>query len=217
MFYTIYEITNKINGKTYTGMHKTDNLDDGYMGSGKLIKRAIEKHGVENFVKVILHIFDNETDMKNKEKEVVVLNENSYNLVEGGHGGFGYINRNPEKYLTEKRMNSLTKVSERSEKRKKLWLERVRKSHNTDSYKENQSAAQKKRFEEKGSWWSGKNHKEETITLMKQSAKGKHDGSKNSQYGTCWITNGFTNKKIKKEDLDFWLEQGYYKGRILGD
>ena len=93
MYYTIYKITNKIDSKFYIGMHKTNNLDDGYMGSGKLIRRAIEKYGLENFTKEILHIFDNEEDMKNKEKELVIINEMSYNLCEGGHGGFSYVNR----------------------------------------------------------------------------------------------------------------------------
>jgi hypothetical protein len=63
------------------------------MGSGKRLKMAIQKHGVENFTKEILHIFGNEEDMKNKEKELVVLNENSYNLCEGGKGGWSYVNR----------------------------------------------------------------------------------------------------------------------------
>lgn len=44
---------------------------------------------------------------------------------------------------------------------------------------------------------------------------GHAQGDKNSQYGTCWITNGEENKKIKKEDLDKWLEIGYYKGRVM--
>ena len=92
MFYTVYKITNKINGKYYIGMHRTNNLNDGYMGSGKILKKAILKYGIENFVKEILFVFDNEKDMKNKEKELVVISEMSYNMNEGGHGGFGYIN-----------------------------------------------------------------------------------------------------------------------------
>ena len=42
-------------------------------------------------------------------------------------------------------------------------------------------------------------------------------GSGNSQYGTCWITNGSDTKKIKKEELDLWINKGYYKGRTIAD
>ena len=92
MFYTVYKITNKINSKFYIGMHQTKKLDDGYMGSGKRLKLAFEKYGIENFSKKIIFIFDNEVDMRNKEKELVVISEESYNLCDGGKGGFGYIN-----------------------------------------------------------------------------------------------------------------------------
>jgi len=210
MFYTIYKITNKINNKFYIGMHKTNNLDDGYMGSGKLLKRAIKKYGIKNFIKEILYVFDNEEDMKNKEKELVVISEQSYNLCEGGHGGFSYINRNSEKFLTEKRLNSLMSI----EKTLRLWR---LKYDNDEKFREESRQRSKKALIKAKEIYSngffyGRKHTEQTKLKMRKS---KNVGSDNSQYGTCWITNGSENKKIKSCDIDKWINLGYYKGRII--
>lgn len=99
MFYTVYKITNKLNAKFYIGKHKTKNLDDGYMGSGKLIKDAIKKHGIDNFKKEILHVFETEDEMNEAEARLVVLGENSYNLCPGGQGGFGHLNDGSDEHI----------------------------------------------------------------------------------------------------------------------
>ena len=212
MFYIIYKITNKNNGKYYIGMHKTDQLDDGYMGSGKLIRRAIKKYGSENFSKDILHIFDNEDDMKAKEKELVVLNEMSYNLCDGGKGGFGYINKNPNKFLTEKRLNSLMSWNEAQHR----WRIKYDGDENfrIETKERSRLALQKARENNPNGTFFGRKHTEKTKQKM---SKPKNQGSQNSQYGTCWVTNGLENKKVKKENLDEYLKKGYTKGRIMRD
>jgi hypothetical protein len=100
--YIIYEITNKINNKKYIGCHVTENIFDDYMGSGKYLKNAINKYGVDNFEKVILHFCKSKEDMLKKEKELVnedvVNSKEYYNLTLGGSGGWYYINNNLDKY-----------------------------------------------------------------------------------------------------------------------
>lgn len=98
MYYMIYETTNLINGKKYRGAHSCKDLNDGYLGSGKLLKKAIEKYGVQNFERKILIMCDTLEDMYIQESVYVdvewVNNSNTYNLKVGGEGGWDYIQNN---------------------------------------------------------------------------------------------------------------------------
>ena len=85
----VYRTKNLINGKMYVGSDK--NNDPNYLGSGKLLNKAIEKYGRENFVKEIIEIVDNSCL---KEKEEYWLNElncaesdDYYNIVPYYLGG----------------------------------------------------------------------------------------------------------------------------------
>lgn len=113
-FYYVYQITNKINGSIYVGIHATDNINDGYMGSGLLIRRAIKKYGIENFVKIILFEGNSYQELLDKETEIVttefINREDTYNLREGGNGSAALI--------FEKELERRKKVSETNKKLK---------------------------------------------------------------------------------------------------
>lgn len=51
----IYMTTNMVNGKKYVGRCSKDSRwDEGYLGSGKILKQAIRKYGYENFKREVL-------------------------------------------------------------------------------------------------------------------------------------------------------------------
>ena len=87
----IYKITCKVTNRFYIGMHSTDDLDDGYFGSGKRLWHSINYHGKENHVKEILEYLPNRQLLKEREKEIVnkdlIGKDLCMNLVVGGEGG----------------------------------------------------------------------------------------------------------------------------------
>jgi len=91
IYYYLYEVTNLVNGKTYIGQHITDDLEDGYLGSGKALKAAIKKYGRDKFKKEILLFANGPTSLNFLERCMVPLwwaeLPTNYNLVEGGGNG----------------------------------------------------------------------------------------------------------------------------------
>lgn len=123
MYYTIYKTTNTINNKIYVGCHKTEYLDDNYLGSGTVLLLAIKKYTKENFKKEILHIFDNPEDMFEMESLLVnedfVIDKITYNLKKGGAGdaqGKNHLHNNREnslKNLDKQRVIQTEKAKQR--------------------------------------------------------------------------------------------------------
>ena len=74
-YHFIYKTTNILSGRYYIGMHSTDDLEDGYLGSGNRLRLAIRKHGKESFKREILEFCKTREDLKKREIEVVNLDE----------------------------------------------------------------------------------------------------------------------------------------------
>lgn len=203
MFYTIYKTTNTVNGKFYIGKHKTKNLDDGYLGSGKILKRAIAKYGLENFHKEILYIWEDEDHMNLIETILVVPDrEINYNLCDGGYGGWSFVNSTCHNNKANARQTGnygfkVTPTDRTSTKHRKTISDGL-----VHAYRNGLKNG-----------FLNKSHSPETKKKIGEKSSAHQAGSKNSQFGTCWITDGRDNRKIRKEELDKWVALGWRSGR----
>lgn len=95
-YHYIYKTTCQITGKFYIGMHSTDSLEDGYLGSGKILGYSVAKHGAENHKKEILEHCTSREALKLR--EAAIVNEElmqdplNINLKYGGEGGWDHLN-----------------------------------------------------------------------------------------------------------------------------
>lgn len=115
----IYKITNTLNGKIYIGKDTTS--DPKYYGSGLLIRRSIDKYGIDNFTKEIIDITEDYNELSNKEiywiKHFNSTNpEIGYNISEGGDGG-NTLSNHPDLDIIRK------KISDNDPKKGKTYEE----------------------------------------------------------------------------------------------
>jgi hypothetical protein len=214
-YYTIYETINKVNGRCYIGKHITDNLQDNYLGSGKYLKRAINKYGIDNFEKKVLYIFDNKEDMDNKERELVndeyLKTDKTYNLKLGGQGGFDHIQKLPSYH--DSVMRGYHNGYGNTEKQR-IWSKVKYKKGIEKFWKSNDPEIIKKQFEVRSRASSGRVLSEEHKKKIGL-ANSKNTGERNSQYGNCWIHNSEKSISIDKNKLDLYLQEGWVKGRKM--
>jgi hypothetical protein len=202
-----YKIENLINGNFYYGVHKTDNPNDNYMGSGKRIKYAIIKYGKENFKKEILFTFETFKKALDFESEFIneqlLLDPSCYNIALGGKGGLINLEHNYKFRLAGSKLGGIATMKILHERQinnpeyREKWLHALINCNNL-------------RF-------SGKKHKEEVKIQVGKVNAIKQKGEGNSQYGTIWIHNEKQIIKIKKELIIEYENQGWVRGRKFGE
>lgn len=211
MHYYLYEIRNNLNGKIYVGVHRAKSLDDGYMGSGKVIKRAIQKHGLENFTKVILETFDDSTTMYAREKEVVtdefLSRDDVYNLRRGGDGGFDYLNKTPglkhiQPFTDADRLKGQQSLALVTKEQWSLICKRQYVGTSREYRSSRTAPARSKSNSEQAAL-----KKKSTFTRINH-----QQGEKNSQFGKMWITDGVVSKTVLRSEL---VGDGWRPGRII--
>ena len=283
-YHYFYKITNTINNHFYYGIHSTNDLNDGYMGSGSRLKMAIKKYGIENFNKEIIKFFNNREELAKYEAEIVteslVYDPNCYNMVVGGDclittgtttvidskgNTFRVPVDDPMMYIEYKPIASDRVYCLDTADNQYKIVDIVEFRHNRDRYvsqldnmiivrdittgkpiqvSRKEYYSNKKKYltpstgkvlvkDNKGNFfqvrndderllngelmlfWKNRKHTQETKNKISDTfRKNKHQqGEKNSQYGTCWVMKDGISKKIKKDDLDTYITDGWVKGR----
>ena len=208
-YHFIYRTTNLLNENFYVGMHSTDDLEDGYVGSGKRLRYSVTKYGLENHKFEILEFLTSREELKKREAEIVneelLSDPLCMNLKFGGEGGWDTKNID----VKSRNAKCLARFHEKI-KNDTDFTQTVRKKQS----KKTSSGWNSGKYDIHygNSYWKGKRHSEETKQKMRKS---RNVGENNSQFGTCWINDGFEAKKVKKEDLQSWLDKGWRKGRKL--
>ena len=165
-YHYIYKTTCSITGKFYVGMHSTDNLEDGYLGSGKILGYSRHKYGDENHVKEILEYLPSRIVLKEREKEIVneelLAQPLNINLKYGGEGG----THGKEKEIWQR------------PERKKQHTEMLKRNWSDPIYRAKQSAASSRTMSSKHTegkikydTFIGKKHSEEAKKKMSETRK----------------------------------------------
>lgn len=211
----IYKITNLVNGKTYIGQRTFNTsgtaknaLADMYWGSGKLLKLAQTKYGLENFKKeILIEGFFTKSQLDRFERCAIrverFLGKAEYNIANGGQG---FDSSEASKYA-----KIGVKVYE--QRTGKSWSQRAKEIAQSKSPEERRSVALKSMQSrlEKGNWtftMKGKKLTQDQIQRMKESKRlNPPIGPKNGSFGKHWWTNGKENVKAEV------CPEGFWKGR----
>lgn len=155
----VYKTTNNINGDYYYGVHSTNNLDDGYLGSGKRITRSMNKYGESNFTREIVQYFSNVKNAYILERVIVtpelISDPHCLNIAEGGHGG------NVIEGLTEE---EYTRMTNKQSVAKQSFIPWNKNKHHSKEHIKHNVESRQKSGKHKNKKWVNKNGEQKFIS-----------------------------------------------------
>lgn len=192
MHHILYRIT-RLDGEFYIGRHSTTNLNDGYFGSGLIIRRSVEKHGKDQHTFEVLETHPDYETLCAREREIIneemLKNPLCMNLKLGGDGGWNEVN--------------------------------ACKEHQSNAGKKGGAVGGKIGGKIGGKLTAAKNIANYNATITPEEMairQRKVAATKNamgtSNKGRVYINNGSEQKMVQKEVLETYLNQGFKIGRI---
>lgn len=234
----VYKTTNTLNNKVYIGQkHSSVFLGDQYLGSGKLIQRAIVKYGKDNFTVELLCFCDSKKSLDNCEIEYIKKYNSTdltvgYNIAKGGQGGnlgdavnakISQALRNKENRFTLKGYTSY--IDEKGKIKYRLRTEEVpaswRKGNNASGKIRITNGVCEKVVDKnepipegwrRGTLRYGTKLSQETRLNMSKAQKLRSkDTFIGYNKGRIWITDGITSKLVCPDDE---IPEGWKRGNV---
>lgn len=197
-YHFVYRVTCIVTNRFYIGMHSTDNLNDKYKGSGRILWYSRKKYGDSaHKFETVLFVSSRQL-LRDAEIEEIAKHKNDslcMNIAKGGDGGWDFVNESGKCPLHQKHSTMSQEL------REKLDAGKKKAASNPSRHQVN--------IDNLGSGMLGKIHTIDTKTKMSQS----HIGSVNSQFGTRWMNKNGEVSKVKSHDWDLALKLGWKFGR----
>ncbi len=188
MFGYIYRTHNKVNGKMYIGKKIANRfLENEYLGSGKILRNAVNKYGKDNFYVELLETIDSNDDYLCERERYWISkfnadkSENYYNISAGGKNPILFGKNNPRYGIGNPSLKGM--------KRPNISKKKFGTKHSEES-KRKMSIARKNNLPE---FCQRKN---------------------NPMLNTCWVHKDNLEIAIDKTNLDKYIKDGYSLGRL---
>lgn len=240
IFNYVYKITRSFDEAYYYGIHSTDDLNDGYFGSGPSIIESCEKYGKETHSKCDIAFFTTRTETLQYESELVnertLCDDKCLNRVVGG-GSFPLsYSDDMKKKMSEKskdrcwiakgdinlrvKRNVLNEYLQQGYRLGRFSVNDFTRKAMSDAKKGKKlSDEHRRKISAAGKGRKFNSHSREKIS---QALKGRafsnthkenlSETHKGQHVGYCWISNGINRKRIHPNELNKFIDMGYRKG-----